>query len=101
MENSQKFGPSLKFMMLDPVQRCESATIPVLVRVDHELNEKQRGQLAELGVRLRTEAGDVITLDLPQNALPTLAAMDWVVYLEGSRPLSPETESEEFYQEME
>ena len=91
-ERSNKLGPTLKLNFLDagPDEKFDR-TLNLLVQSKGLLSESSRDQLSQIGAELRTEAGDVLTLTLPANELKHLAAMEWVVYIELSRPLSTDS----------
>jgi hypothetical protein len=54
------------------------------------LSDQQRAQIEEMGGRVRTAAGTIITLDLPVDALERFTALDVVQYVEPSAPLYQE-----------
>ncbi len=92
MEHRNKLGPGLKLALEETKPDQEVAPLAVLARVQSELTDNQRALLAGLGAELRSEAGDVLTLTVPVDVIAQLAAFNWVVYLEASRPLAPEEE---------
>ena len=92
MEHAGKLGPELKLTLEEAARGGEVEPIAVLARVQRGLTDAHRAQLTEIGAVLRSEAGDVVTMTLPVSAIATLIALDWVVYLEASRPLSAEDE---------
>lgn len=91
LENANKLGPELK-QILQLENLSESAPpLTALVQIDAEGLEADRlSQLSDLGVSLRSVAGDVVTMTVPATAISSLVALDWIIYIEASRPLSPE-----------
>lgn len=87
--SSRKVGPELKMLVAresaDPDDRVD-----VLVRLVEEAGESTRDRLAEVGLTVRTVAGDVLTASCPVRSLDVVADLDEVVYLELSRPLHTE-----------
>lgn len=67
-----------------------TAELNLLLRTDGELNARQLKQLEEAGTRIRTAAGDIITVTTTAERLNDIAALDFVVYIELSAPLYPE-----------
>ncbi|MEJ2161674.1 MAG: hypothetical protein P8X53_14540 [Chromatiales bacterium] len=92
MEHIGKLGPELKLTLEEVARGGEEAPIAVLAQVQQGLTDARRAELADIGAVLRSEAGDVVTMTLPVSAIASLAAFDWVVYVEASRPLSAEDE---------
>ncbi len=92
MENVVKLGPELKLTLEEAARGGEEVPIAVLARIERGLTDGRRAQLADIGAVVRSEAGDVVTMTLPVSAIASLIALDWVVYVEASRPLSPEDE---------
>jgi hypothetical protein len=64
--------------------------VDVLMATHGRLEPAQRERLAEIGCRVGTVAGDVVTADLPAHALGELAALEFVRFVEVSRPLYAE-----------
>ena len=96
MQNANKLSPSLKMELLDESQQgraVDSDQLNLLVQVAGPLTDEQRAQLEAVNAEVRTEAGDVLTVTLPAAELQNLIALDFVVYIELSSPLSPESGS--------
>ena len=89
-EYGKKLGPSLKLNLLTAKEEADDAQLSLLVQLSERPAEPKRRELEALGAEIRTEAGDVLTLSLPSQALAALAELDYIVYLELSRSLSPE-----------
>lgn len=59
----------------------------VMMATFGELAPDQRQAIEDIDGRVRTVAGDVVTLELPVRSLTALGALDFVRYIELSRPL--------------
>jgi hypothetical protein len=92
-EHKAKLSPQLKQALMEP-PTDENPTVVVLLRTEGTLNQAQRSALEEIGVKVRTVAGDVVAASLPLNAISNLATLDFVKYLELSGPLYPEKGSD-------
>ena len=92
MEYGNKLGPTLKFQILD---NALDSTEPLnlLVQISDKPTDAIRQEFLELNAEIRTEAGDVLTVSLPNDQLMNLAALDTVVYIELSQTLSTEDDS--------
>jgi hypothetical protein len=91
-EHSAKLSPATK-LRLSEMQTGENPVLNVLVRTDGSLDPAQRSQLEGTGATVRTVAGDVTTVMIPFDALPQLASLEFVSYVEVSRPLYPELQA--------
>ena len=85
--------PSVQQAIREEGQGDERAN--VMMSTHGTLNAEQRGVLESLGCRVRSVAGDVVTLDLPRRALAALGDLDFARYVELSRPLWPEKQDKE------
>jgi hypothetical protein len=83
---ARKLGPAARRALADPERTAESP-LNLMVATNGGLNPGQRERLAGIGCRLRTVTGDIVTADVPAGALPELVALDFVRYVELSRPL--------------
>ncbi|OEU70511.1 MAG: hypothetical protein BA864_00245 [Desulfuromonadales bacterium C00003093] len=89
LENANKLGPLLKMRLLDDTQDA-AEMLNLFVQITGVSTDVLRDQLGDLDAEIRTEAGDVLTVTLPADQLQKLAALDSVVYVELSAPLSTE-----------
>lgn len=89
---ARKLSPEARRALADP-DRDGEHRLDVLMVTHRPLEPGQRERLARIGCRVETVAGDVVTADLPVRALPELAALDFVRYVELSRPLHLEHEN--------
>jgi hypothetical protein len=90
-EYSAKFSPETK-QKLSELSSEEQPLVSVLVQISGGLGPERRSQLEEVGTEVRTVAGDVITATLPSSEIHHLAELDFVRFVEMSRPLYPEPE---------
>ncbi len=93
-EHSAKLSPATK-LRLSEMPTEENPVLNVLVRTAGRLDPGQRAQLEGAGATVRTVAGDVTTVMIPFDALSQLASLDFVSYVEVSRPLYPELQAGE------
>jgi hypothetical protein len=88
-KHSAKLSPATK-LRLSEMPTGENPVLNVLVRTDGSLDRAQRAQLEGAGATVRTVAGDVTTVVIPFDGLSQLASLEFVSYVEVSRPLYPE-----------
>jgi hypothetical protein len=91
---STKLSPATK-LRLSEMPTGENPVLNVLIRTDGSLDPGQRSQLEGTGATVRTVAGDVTTVMIPFDGLSQLASLDFVSYVEVSRPLYPELQAGE------
>jgi hypothetical protein len=91
-EHSAKLSPATK-LRLSEMPTGENPVLNVLVRTDGSLDPGQRAQLEGTGATVRTVAGDVTTVMIPFDGLSQLASLEFVSYVEVSRPLYPELQA--------
>ena len=70
----------------------EASIVPAIAKLNGNYSFLHRDALEVLGVVVVTSVGPIITLDLPLRAAHDVAALPFVIKLEGSRPLYPEVE---------
>ena len=90
---SKKLSPETK-RKLSELSAEEPQLVSVLVQISGGLGPERRSKLEEVGTEVRTVAGDVITATLPSSEIHHLAELDFVRFVEMSRALYPESESE-------
>ena len=93
-EHSAKLSPATK-LRLSEMPTGENPVLNVLVRTAGSLDPGQRAQLEGTGATVRTVAGDVTTILIPFDGLSQLASLEFVSYVEVSRPLYPELQAGE------
>jgi hypothetical protein len=91
-EQSAKLSPATK-LRLSEMPTGENPVLNVLVRTDGSLDPGRRAQLEGAGATVRTVAGDVTTVMIPFDGLSQLASLEFVSYVEVSRPLYPELQA--------
>lgn len=91
---SNKLSPETK-RKLSELSAEEPQLVSVLVQIVGRLGPERRSQLEAVGAEVRTVAGDVVTATVPVGEIRQVAELDFVRSLEVSRPLYPESESEE------
>jgi hypothetical protein len=86
--NGMKMGPDLKYALTEAQDSLgDEPRLTLLVRTrGPAVSEVVRA----VGAELRSQAGDIATVTLPASRVAELAAQDWVLQLELSRPLDPE-----------
>jgi hypothetical protein len=85
----------MKISKLSPEARIllaseRGGSVRILAALHGELNASRESQLEILGCSLRGRAGEVITAEMPVRLLETLTELDFIRYIEISRPLTPE-----------
>jgi hypothetical protein len=93
-EYSAKLSPATK-LRLSEVSTGENPVLNVMIRTAGGLDPGQRSQLEGAGATVRTIAGDVTTILIPFDGLSQLASLEFVSYVEVSRPLYPELQAGE------
>jgi hypothetical protein len=91
-EYSVKLSPATK-LRLSEISTGENPVLDVLVRTNGSLDPRQRSRLEGTGATVRTVAGDVTTVMIPFDGLSQLVSLDFVHYVEISRPLYPELQA--------
>lgn len=84
---SSKLSPATKLLM---TQAKESSQVDAILRCAGSLTDSQRGELEAAGARIRSTASDVLTAEIPVASLDRIADLDFVLYIDISRPLYPE-----------
>jgi hypothetical protein len=84
-----KLSPDAQQILLDAGANPKG-TLNVMGAVHGQLRRRERERLRELGCRVRSVAGDVFTAELPAAALEAVTDLDFIRYIELSRPLRPE-----------
>ena len=88
-EYSSKFSPRVK-LFLSELNAEENPIVAIFVRTGRILEPDDISQLEVIGAKMRTMAGDVVTLSIPSEKLHVLAKKDFVKYIEITGPLHPE-----------
>ena len=71
----------------------ENPPVSVILRISGSLEGERRARLEATGAQIRTVAGDIVTATVPSRSLRHLVELDFVTFVEVSRPLYPETQS--------
>jgi hypothetical protein len=102
MSANSKFGPQIRQMLASPTEPA-AGPLAVLIRVANAPSAKQLERLKKLGAEVRTVAGDVLTANIAADQLDELSKQDFVVSLESSGPLYPESPARQpaFYSDVE
>jgi hypothetical protein len=93
-QDSDKLSPELTIYLVDLPQE-DNPVLPVLFRVKDELTTARRSKIEALGCEIRSVAGDIVTANIPSRSLLQLAALDFIAYIQRSRPLYPEPKGSE------
>lgn len=86
---SQKFSSSLRAILAQ--KEAGDDQVSVLIQLDEPLSESSRVSIQNLSGQIRTEAGSIITLTLPQKRLGSLAEIPQVTYIDASQLLYPDS----------
>jgi hypothetical protein len=89
-EYAHKLSPSTKRLLIQ-AEEGENPELSLLIRVEFDHEDEQRVLLESQVVEVRSIAGDIITVTAYMQAVPNLAALEFVKYIEVSGPLYPET----------
>lgn len=82
----KKVDARLRAAMLHSTAQSQSPQhLQVLLKCSAPLSIAQKAKLAELSVRVQTEAGTIVTATMPQAAVTEVAQLDYVIYLELSK----------------
>jgi hypothetical protein len=81
-----KLSPEARILLASE----RGGSVRILVALHGELNASRESQLEILGCRLRGSAGEVIKAEMPARLLEALTDLDFIRYIEISRPLAPE-----------
>src|ERR1044072_5862190 len=90
MSYMSKLSPQAR-RALDSFAQDADRYLDVLIATRGVLEPDQRLELEQLGGRINIVAGDVITVSIPVRLLASLGELDFVRYVEISRPLYPES----------
>lgn len=78
--------------LIDTADMESERELDLLIRMDAAMSPEQaEAAIREVGGRIRTQAGDILTLSLPLRSLDALSRLDSVLYVEASEPLYPES----------
>lgn len=89
MRVRRKFSPQAR-QVIEDIAQGENRNVGVLIATYGVLEPDQQQELEQRECRINTVAGDVITADMPVRSLASLGDLDFVRYVELSRPLYPE-----------
>lgn len=78
---SSKLSPATK-RVLGQTPTDGSPVSSFLISIDGGLNEDRRSQLKPLVIEIRSVAGDVVAVTAHLEAVPELAALEFVRYIE-------------------
>ena len=93
-EDKSKLSPAAKLRLSELSFASSEETVAALVRLRGVLTENQRREIEGLGAEIRSEGGDVVTMNIGLDRLPGLTGLDFVRYVDISRPLDPEPGSD-------
>lgn len=91
MTDLSKFDSQTRFLLANPQEAnfLEAAAAPVrfILRGQERFTAEQLETLRELGITVRTVAGDVLTADGQLAALNDVSDLDFITALQVSQPL--------------
>jgi hypothetical protein len=76
-----------RLQQLEGASDTASAPVSLLLRGREPFSPEQIDQLVRAGARVRTQAGDVLTADVPAHAVDRVLGHDFVMVAEISSPL--------------
>lgn len=84
--HTDKIDPSL----LIEIKKLESAQqidieVEVLIRTKKEISAVETGKMEKEGVKIGSIIGDILTARIPVKAIPKIADLDFVVYIEKAK----------------
>ena len=82
---SDKLSSATK-RLLSQTPKGANPELNFFIRIDGDLSGARRSQLESLG-EVRSVAGDIVTVAAPLKAVPKLAALEFVKYLDASGPM--------------
>jgi hypothetical protein len=91
VDDSGKLDATLREALNRAPARSAEQPVTVLVRGRDPFTPEQVADLASCGARVRTVLGDVLTADVPVEALPALCDRAFVVAVAAAGPLFPES----------
>ncbi len=91
MTDLSKFDSQTRFLLANPEQAqfLEAADAPVrlILRGQERFTAEQLQTLQDLGITVRTVAGDILTADGQLTALNNVSDLDFITALQVSQPL--------------
>ena len=84
-----RISPRLK-LFINELECDENPRLDVIMRTVTGLEQEELSLVETLDARIRTVAGNIITLSIPARSVLTLAQEDFVVFIELTSPLYPE-----------
>ena len=89
MGEYDKLSPDI-VSLLDAKSVAQVASINAFISLETALQPEQERLLTNLGVTIRTLAGDVVTCDIPISVVHKVADLSFIRFIEKSRSLSTE-----------
>jgi len=87
---SEKLSPQLTIFLMDlPPQ--EDPKVVILVGCEGHVTTERRSRMEIAGCEIRSVVGDVVTANIASRALDRLTVLEFVTYIQLSRPLAFET----------
>lgn len=87
MTDVQKVSPNLREMIDGARALVEtSGEIDAVISSMSKLTREQRDALEQLGIKIRSQLGRIITANIPVGSLAPVTELEFVDYIEGSTP---------------
>lgn len=85
-DHTEKIDPSL----LIEIKKLESAQqidveVEVLIRTKKVISAVETGKMEKEGVKIGSIIGDILTARIPVKAIPKIADLDFVIYIEKAK----------------
>lgn len=94
MTSHPKISPDLTTLLTNE-SPAMADTVSAFVLLTGNLTSDQEKTLKDLGVKIGTRAGDVLTCEIPLGNLSAAAELQFIKYVEGSRPLHYDMQDKE------
>jgi hypothetical protein len=89
MLNPARIGPRLK-LFINELTNGENPRLDVIMRASKGLEQEELWRVEAFDARIRTVAGNIVSLSIPARSVLTLAQEDFVVFIELTGSLYPE-----------
>lgn len=84
MPNREKIDPAL---LAEMGEGRSDREIGLLVRTQQPIDDIERGEIEKRNGKIGSVIGDIVTLRAPLDAIPAIASLDFVVYIEKAKRL--------------
>jgi hypothetical protein len=85
MPNREKIDPALWVEMESGRSDRSGREIGLLIRTKKEIDAAERGEIEKRNGKIGSVIGDIVTARAPIDAVPAIAGLDFVVYIEKAK----------------